>query len=160
MQQHPYPVPLMVHETSVGFTCFGMARDSSLVTRTYSSRGRNLVGTPCFPTSSVIMARRLLPTLFTVVSVPTSNSLSLSELSKVSNTLTVSSPMIDSSVHTLFLSPASSIPVAISNLSQVFLQDFHRLDADLSFMFRGFDAGIILFCNHRQNVKVGHKFMT
>ena len=74
----------------VGFICFSMARDSSPVTRTYSSRGSthqsaplsiwNLVGTPFLPTSSVIMARRLLPTLFTVVSVPTSNSLSLFEL--------------------------------------------------------------------------------
>ena len=70
------------------------------------------------------------------------SSLSPSPYSKVSNTLTESSPMIDSSVHTLFLSPASYIPVAISNLSQVFFQDFHRLDADLSFMFRDFGAGI------------------
>ena len=46
-------------------------------------------------------------------------------------------------MHTLFLSPALSIPVAISNLSQVFPQDFHRLGADLSFMFRVFGAGIL-----------------
>ena len=59
------------------------------------------------------------------------------------SSLTASSPMRDSSVHTLFLSPASSIPVAISNVSQVFFQDFHRLDADLSFMFRVFGAGIL-----------------
>ena len=76
------------------------------------------------------------------------SSLCPSPYSKVSNTLTASSPMIDSSVHTLFLSPASSIPVAISNLSHVFFQDFHRLDADLSFMFRVFGAGILTAPKH------------
>ena len=74
--------------TIVGFTYFSMARGSSPVTRTYSPRGStqqsaplsiwNLVCMPFLPTFSVIM--RLMPTLFTVVSAPTSNSLSLSEL--------------------------------------------------------------------------------
>ena len=51
--------------------------------------------------------------------------------------------MTDTSVHTRFFLAASSIPVATSKLVHVILQDFHRLDADFSLIFRGLGGGVV-----------------
>ena len=77
------------------------------------------------------------------------SSLSPSPYWNVSNTLTASPPMTDKSVHTRFFSAASLIPVATSNLVHVFLQDFDRLDADLSLIFKGLGGGMfdVAICN-------------
>ena len=60
------------------------------------------------------------------------------------------------SVHIRFFSAASSIPDATSNLVHVFLQDFHRLDADLSLIFRGLGGGMfdVAICNFIVSVKM------
>ena len=74
------------------------------------------------------------------------SSLSPSPYTKVSNTLTASSPMIDISVQTLFLWPASSIPVAISNLSQVFFPIFPLARRIGVINFQGFRCTNINYC--------------